>query len=311
MTLTQLQYVLAVAEYKNFTVAADKSFVSQPTLSMQVQKLEKELEVELFDRASNPIKITLAGQQIVNQAKIILNESRRLVQLVEENKKSMNGKVIVGIIPTILPTLVPLFFKTFKVKYPESGLVIKELKTFDMLKALKDGTIDFGIACTPLRDFQIAEKPLYQEPLVAYISTNHPLYKKKTIEVADLDFNDMLLLEEGHCFRDNVLDLCQNPDQINFKIKLESGSFSTLVSLVDEGYGLTILPLMEAENLHENCKKNVRYFQSSPLRDISLIYSVTQIRETFIEKFSELIKSLLRGQMFLQEKSDKPKIIIL
>ncbi|MDR3273659.1 MAG: LysR family transcriptional regulator [Flavobacteriaceae bacterium] len=313
MTLIQLHYVLAVAEYKNFTVAADKSFVSQPTLSMQIQKLEKELDVELFDRTSNPIKITHAGQKIINQAKLILSEAHKLFQLVEEDKKSMNGEVIMGIIPTILPTLVPIFYKTFKVKYPESNLIIRELKTEDMVKALKDGTIDFGVASTPLRDYQIAEKPMYREPLVAYLSTDYPSYKEKTMDIKNLDFDDLLMLEEGHCFRDNILDLCQHREQINSNVKLESGSFSTLVSLVNEGYGWTILPLMEAENLHENDKKNVRYFQSPPSREISLIYSVTQIRQTFIEKFSELIKSLLRGQLFLEEKSDgiRPKISVL
>ncbi|PQL90738.1 LysR substrate-binding domain-containing protein [Apibacter adventoris] len=313
MTLIQLQYVLTVAEYKNFTIAAEKAFVSQPTLSMQIQKLEKTLGVELFDRTTNPIKITPIGKKIVDQAKVILLEASKLSQIVEEDKQSMNGSVVIGIIPTITPTLVPLFYKTFKNKYPESDLVIKEMKTEDILRGLKEGYLDFGIASTPLGDTQIIEKPIYKEPLVGYVSPqNGNLYKEKLIDINKLNFNNLLMLEEGHCFRDVVLDLCKHKDTINSNIKLESGSFSTLVSLVNEGFGFTILPLLETEKLLEADKKNIRYFTTSPTREVSLIYSTNQIRTTFAEKLTELIKSILRGQLFLEEKTEnKPQIKVL
>lgn len=313
MTLIQLQYVLTVAEYKNFTIAAEKAFVSQPTLSMQIQKLEKNLGVELFDRTTNPIKITPIGKKIVDQAKVILLEAGKLSKIVEEDKKSMNGTVVIGIIPTITPTLVPLFYKTFKNKYPESELVIKELKTDDILRGIKEGSLDFGIASTPLEDSQIVEKPMYKEPLVGYISPhNGSMYKEKLLDIDKLNFNYLLMLEEGHCFRDTVLDLCKHKDMINSNIKLESGSFYTLVSLVNEGFGFTILPLLESENLSDVDKKNIRYFTSSPTRKISLIYSTNQIRTTFAEKFTELIKSILRGKLFLEEKiENKPQIQVL
>lgn len=302
MTLIQLQYVLTVAEYKNFTIAAEKSFVSQPTLSMQIQKLEKELDVELFDRSFNPIKITPIGQKIINQAKIIIQESNKLSQVVEEEKQSMNGTIVLGIIPTILPTLVPLFYKTFKQKYPETNLIIKELKTNDMIKNIKEGNIDFGIASTPLYDIQITEKPLYKEPMVAYMNASNPDYNKEKLNANDIDFKDLLVLEEGNCFRDNVLDLCKNKESLNLNVKLESGSFSTLVSFVNEGYGTTILPLLESENLKIEDKKNIRYFEQSPYREISLVYSNTQIRLTFVNHFVELIKSIIRGKNFMENK---------
>jgi LysR family hydrogen peroxide-inducible transcriptional activator len=313
MTLIQLQYVLTVAEYKNFTIAAEKAFVSQPTLSMQIQKLEKTLEVELFDRTTNPIKITPIGKKIVNQAKIILLEAGKLSKIVEEDKKSMNGTIVMGIIPTITPTLVPLFYKTFRSKYPESELVIKELKTDDILKGIKEGYLDFGIASTPLDDNQITEKPIYREPLVAYVSPqNSPLYKEKVLDADKLYFNYLLMLEEGHCFRDSVLDLCKHREAINSNIKLEGGSFTTLISLVNEGFGFTILPLLESENLSEVEKKNIRYFSSSTTREISLIYSTNQIRTTFAEKFSDLVKSILRGKLFLEDKVEyKPQLKVL
>lgn len=313
MTLIQLQYVLTVAQYKNFTVAAEKAFVSQPTLSMQIQKLEKALGVELFDRTTNPIKITSIGEKIISQARIILQEADKLPKIVEEDKKSMNGIVKIGIIPTIIPTLVPLFFKIFKNKHPESELIIKELKTEDILKSLKNDEIDFAIVSTPLNnDYPIIERPIYREPLVAYISPQDDLYKEDLLEIDKLDFNNLLMLEEGHCFRDHVLDLCKYKDSIHSNIKLESGSFSTIVSLVNEGFGFTILPLLESENLSETDKKNLRYFKNSPFREISLIYSSNQIRLTFADKFIELIKSILRGKLFLEEKIDnKPQLKIV
>ena len=313
ITLIQLQYVLTVAEYKNFTIAAEKAFVSQPTLSMQIQKLEKTLRVELFDRTTNPIKITPIGKKIVEQAKIILSEASKLSQIVEEDKKSMNGTVVIGIIPTITPTLVPLFYKTFKNKYPESDLVIKELKTEDIIKGIKKGNLDFGIASSPIHDNQIIEKPIYKEPLVAYVSSGDTTLSKKTVlSVDDLDFNYLLMLEEGHCFRDVVLDLCKYRDTINSNIKLEGGSFTTLINLVNEGFGFTILPLMESENLSDEEKKNIRYFFSSPSREISLIYSTNQIRTTFANKFVDLIKSILRGKLFLEDKiENKPQIKVI
>ncbi len=313
MTLIQLQYVLTVAEYKNFTIAAEKAFVSQPTLSMQIQKLEKTLGVELFDRTTNPIKITPIGKKIINQAKVILQEAGKLSKIVEEDKKSMNGTVVMGIIPTITPTLVPLFYKTFRSKYPESELVIRELKTEDIIRGIKEGYLDFGILNTPLEEAQIIEKPIYKEPLVGYVSPqNGTLYKEKIMKVDKLDFNYLLMLEEGHCFRDIVLDLCKHREEINSNIKLEGGSFTTLISLVNEGFGFTILPLLESENLSEADKKNVRYFDSSPSREISLIYSTNQIRTTFAEKFVELVKSILRGKLFLEDKiENKPQLKVL
>ncbi|MDR1875984.1 MAG: LysR family transcriptional regulator [Flavobacteriaceae bacterium] len=313
MTLIQLQYVLTVAEYKNFTIAAEKAFVSQPTLSMQIQKLEKALGVELFDRTTNPIKITPIGKKIVNQAKIILLEADKLSKIVEEDKKSMNGTVVMGIIPTITPTLVPLFYKIFRNKYPEAELIIKELKTDDILRGIREGHLDFGIASTPLDSVQIIERPMYREPLVAYISPqNGTLYKETVLDVDKLDFNHLLMLEEGHCFRDIVLDLCKHRDAINSNIKLEGGSFATLISLVNEGFGFTILPLLESDNLSDVEKKNIRYFLSSPFREISLIYSTNQIRTTFADKFIELIKSIVRGKLFLEDKvENKPQLKVL
>lgn len=310
MTIIQLQYVLKVAEYKNFTVAAEKSFVSQPTLSMQVQKLEKELDVEIFDRSSNPITITVIGKKIIEQVKIILNEANRLTQIVEEGKNSMRGTITLGIIPTILPTFVPLFYKIFRNKYSETNLIIKELKTNEIVQQILSDSLDFAIVSGPLNILQIIEKPIYKEPLVYYLSDRDPLYNKAQIKISDINFSQLLLLEEGNCFRDNVLDLCEGKENYKSKINLESGSFSTLIKLVNEGYGATFLPLLEAEDLSDKDKEYIRFLEPCPYREISLIYNNSQIRSTFINNFIQLVKSILRGKLFL-ENQNNPTLIIL
>ena len=151
MTITQLQYVLAVAEYRNFTVAAEKCFVTQPTLSMQVQKLEDELDLLIFDRGKKPISITEAGQKIVDQARNIVNEAARIRDIVDQEKGFIGGTYTLGVIPTVMPTLLPMFLKQFITRYPKVRLIIKEQSTESLIANLQEGHLDAGIAATPLR----------------------------------------------------------------------------------------------------------------------------------------------------------------
>ncbi len=313
MTLVQLQYVLAVAEYKNFTIAADKSFVTQPTLSMQIQKLEKELNIEIFDRTSHPIKITQIGEKIVSQAKTILMEANRMKHLVNEEKGLLEGDFVIGVIPTILPSLVPLFYKTFQKNNPKSNLIIKELQTDKIVKGIKDGSLDFGIVVSPLYEEQIVERPLYYEPLVAYVPSSHRLYTDEHISEADLDTADLLILQEGHCFRNNVLALCDASKLKNRPIKLESGSFDALIKLANDGYGMTLLPALVAEDLPENLRKNVKDFNAPvPSREVSLIYHQSQLRDSFEKELVNTIQSILRGKIFLEKDvKDNSTIISL
>ena len=302
MTLVQLQYVLAVAEYKNFTIAADKSFVTQPTLSMQIQKLEKELNIEIFDRTSHPIKITQIGEKIVSQAKTILMEANRMKHLVNEEKGLLEGDFVIGVIPTILPSLVPLFYKTFQKNNPKSNLIIKELQTDKIVKGIKDGSLDFGIVVSPLYEDQIIERPLYYEPLVAYIPQGHRLNSEEKITEADLDTSDLLILQEGHCFRNNVLALCDSTKMKQRPIKLESGSFDALIKLSNDGYGMTLLPSLVADDLPQDSYKNIKQFQSPvPTREVSLIFHQSQLRDSFEKELVNTIQSILRGKIFLEK----------
>ncbi len=312
MTLVQLQYVLAVAEYKNFTIAADKSFVTQPTLSMQIQKLEKELNIEIFDRTSHPIKITQIGEKIVGQAKMILMEANRMKHLVNEEKGLLEGDFVIGVIPTILPTLVPLFYKTFEKKHPKSNLIIKEFQTDKIIKGIKDGSLDFGIVVAPLHEEQIIEKTLYYEPLVAYVPEGHRLAKQERILETDLDTSDLLILQEGHCFRNNVLSLCDATKMKQRPVKLESGSFDALVKLANDGYGMTLLPALEAEELADNLKKNIKEFENPvPTREVSLIYHQSQLRDSFENELIKTIQGILRGKIFLEQTEESHAIVSL
>src|SRR5690606_4704134 len=234
MTITQLRYVLVVAEYKNFTKAAEKAFVTQPTLSMQIQKLEEELDVLIFDRSTKPIRLTTAGERIVNQARNIVNEAERIQDIVDQQKGYVGGEFKLGIIPTITPTLLPMFLKTFIKKYPKVHLKIEELNTDEILKKLVEGHLDAAIAATPLENEKIKERVLYYEPFVGYLNPQHRLYKEKNINIQDLDLNDILLLEDGHCFRDGVINLCKSSGKnTQERFHLESGSFETLIKLAN------------------------------------------------------------------------------
>ncbi len=216
MTITQLKYVLAVAEYKNFTLAAEKCFVTQPTLSMQIQKIEEELNIFIFDRSKKPIQLTDIGEKIVDQAKTIVNEADRIQDIVEQQKGFIGGEFRLGIIPTIMPTLLPMFLNNFIKKYPKVKLIIEELNTEEIITKLNNGHLDAAIASTPLMEEKIKEVVLYFEPFVAYIPEGHRDFHKEEIEVSDLNLDEILLLQDGHCFRDGILNLCKNNPNNDF-----------------------------------------------------------------------------------------------
>ncbi len=304
MTLVQLEYTLAVAQYKNFTIAAERSFVTQPTLSMQVQKLESELGVEIFDRSTHPISITKIGEKIIEQAKNIVAEAKNMEHLVLENQNSLSGTINLGIIPTILPTLVPLFYKNFTSKFPNIELNIKELKTEEVIFQLKEGEIDFGILSTPLYEENIVENPMYYEPLMAFIPNGNALSSKKKVSIDEVQKEEILVLEKGNCFRNNVINLCDNSVSQNSPVHIDSGSFQTLVNLSKDGFGLTLLPLLYSETLSPSDQKFLKGFSDPvPTREVSLVYSNTQIRTSFIVKFIELIQGIIRGKLFLESEN--------
>ena len=302
MTITQLKYVLAVAEHQNFTKAAEKCFVTQPTLSMQIQKLEDQLSVQIFDRSKKPIELTEVGRKIVNQAKNIVNEADRITDIVDQQKGFIGGEFKLGIIPTVMPTLLPMFLKSFIERYPKIKLKIEELNTEEIIERIKDGHLDAAIAATPLKNEHIKERVLFYEPFVGYIPSNHRLTSKKTLEVSDLDINDMLLLEDGHCFRDGVLNLCQAQKTTDHnEFQLESGSFEMLVKLTNEGMGMTLLPYLHTLDLKEKEQDYLHHFsEPSPAREVSLIYHKSELKIQIIDALHNIISGIIRGAIAFQ-----------
>jgi LysR family transcriptional regulator, hydrogen peroxide-inducible genes activator len=298
MTITQLQYVLAVAEHKNFTIASQKCFVTQPTLSMQIQKVEEELEVLIFDRSKKPIQLTDIGIKIVSQAKNIVNEASRIQDIVDQQKGYIGGEFKLGIIPTVMPTLLPMFLNNFIKKYPKVKLIIEELNTSEIIKKLNNGLLDAAIAATPLQEEKIKEIVLYYEPFMVYAPNYHVLSSKTEVKVSDLNIDEILLLQDGHCFRDGIINLCKNNNlqSDSNKFKIESGSFETLLKLSDEGLGITLLPYLHTLNLNEKDKLKLRHFEEpKPAREISLIYPKNELKIQIIEVLRQTIAGVLRG----------------
>ncbi|SHM59331.1 LysR family transcriptional regulator, hydrogen peroxide-inducible genes activator [Flavobacterium xinjiangense] len=297
MTITQLKYVLAVAEHKNFTLAAEKCFVTQPTLSMQIQKIEEELSIQIFDRSKKPIQLTDIGQKIVNQAKNIVNEADRIQDIVEQQKGFIGGEFRLGIIPTIMPTLLPMFLNNFIKKYPKVKLIIEELNTEEIITKLNNGHLDAAIAATPLMEEKIKEIVLYFEPFVAYIPESHQNFQKEEIEVSDLNLDEILLLQDGHCFRDGILNLCKSQGKNEFNhFQIESGSFETLIKLADEGLGTTLLPYLHTLDLKESDKLKLRHFKEpKPAREVSLIFPKSELKIQIIDALRSTIAGVIKG----------------
>ena len=303
MTITQLKYVLAVAEHQNFTKAAEKTFVTQPTLSMQIQKLEDQLDVLIFDRTKKPIALTEIGKKIVQQAKNIVNESDRIQDIVDQQKGFIGGEFKLGIIPTVMPTLLPMFLRNFTNKFPKVHLKIEELNTDDLIQKLDEGHLDAGIAATPLLQENIKERVLYYEPFVGYIPQQHRLASTSRITIGDLDIDDILLLEDGHCFRDGVINLCKSAKtNLDDRFQIESGSFETLIKLSEEGMGMTLLPYLHTLDLGEKQKANLHHFNDpAPAREVSLIYPKSELKIQIINAMFDVISGVVRGAIAYQD----------
>ena len=296
MTLTQLEYVLAVNKHQHFGRAAESCFVTQPTLSMQLQKLEDELQVIIFDRSKSPIQPTDEGKNIIEQSKKIILEQKKLFSIIDENKGEVTGDFKLSVIPTLSPFIIPLFIQDFTEKYPKVNLMIKENKTEEIIELLKNDEVDAGILVTPIHEKSIIEKILYYEPFHLFVSNKHPLSKKTKIKEEFLDIDEIWLLNKGNCFRDQVLNICQqrNSSSGSNPINFESGNFETLKNMVLTGSGYTLLPDMCAKQLPPNQKKMIRPFQKPiPTREVSLVHSKNCVKMKVMGALEEEILSVV------------------
>ena len=308
MTITQLQYIIAVDTHRHFARAAESCFVTQPTLSMQIHKLEEELGVTIFDRSRKPLQPTDIGKSILEQARIVINEEKRIDEIIQQHKGEIAGDFKLAIIPTVASTLLPRFLKCFISQYPKVNLQIEELQTKVILERLKNGLLDAAILATPLDHDGIMEKPLYYEPFMGYTPMDHRLFKEKFLDNTALNPDDILLLHEGHCFRDSVINICGSLFDNKKKegVQLESGSFETLVKLSKQGFGMTLVPYLKAIEL-----KNIEpegtikpFSRPQPMREISIIHHRTHLKISIIEALAKCIQETVPEHMLANAEGE-------
>ena len=307
MTITQLEYIVAVDTYKSFVLAAEKCFVTQPTLSMQVQKLEDMLGVKIFDRTRQPIVPTEVGMEIIAQARIMLGESYKIKEIVTDRQKELTGELKVGIIPTIAPYLLPRIIARFVEEYPQVKLVVWEQNTENIIQQLKLGTIDCGILSTPLHESSLTEIPVFYENFVAYASKSSKLYKKKTITPEDIDVEELWVLDEGHCMREQVLNICQRRRSTKgFQhFEYNTGSVDTLKRMVDQNNGATILPELALDDLSEKQLDRIRYFKSpEPAREVSIVIQRNFLKRRMIEALKNEILHFIPKKLKSKKKKE-------
>lgn len=307
MTLTQLEYVVALDTYRHFVLASEKCFVTQPTLSMQIQKLEDELGVKIFDRTKQPVIPTEIGESIIAQARIALREADMIRQLIAEQQNTMSGELRIGIIPTLAPYLLPVLFKNIHDKYPQVNLVIREIITEEIVNELKSNRLDCGIVVTPLDDASIKEDVLFYEELFVYLSRKNALLDKKYILPTEIDPSQLWLLEEGHCFRSQILNLCELRKYAELNFKYETGNIETLKRMVDKSDGITILPELAVMEFSKTQMKQVkRLKEPSPAREVSLVTHRDHIKTKLIKTLKAEILSIVPQPM---HKLQKKKVV--
>jgi LysR family hydrogen peroxide-inducible transcriptional activator len=309
MTITQLEYVVAVATYKSFVAAAEKCFVTQPTLSMQIQKLEDEMGIRLFDRTKHPIVVTDVGERIVDQARVILSECGKIGELIQEQQELLSGSFRFAVIPTVAPFLLPKLLENFTTANPEVRLQASELETSRALRALRNGEIDAAIVSTPLEENNIKEYPLFYEPLVAYFAPDEPALKKRLVTPDDISLERIWLLSEGHCMRNQVLDLCSDGVQklqSDRAYRYESSNVETLRKMVDKVGGLTVLPELATHEFPEDLMERIRYFEEpQPVREISIVTADHFVRMAMLQSLMDAVLGLVPEQMRVQKKNRK------
>jgi LysR family hydrogen peroxide-inducible transcriptional activator len=296
MTFTQLEYIVAVDTCRHFADAAEKCFVTQPTLSMQIHKLENKLGTKIFDRSKQPVLPTAAGVEIIEQARIILAERNRLQEIIDSKKGIINGELKVGVIPTLAPYLLPLFIPALTKNYPHVRITINELPTSQVIAHLREGRIDAGILATPLGETGIREDVLFYEEMVAYVSRKNAAFEKQYMLPKDIDPNKLWLLEEGHCFRSQIMNLCElrkaSHEGSNFEY--EAGSVETLRRMVELNDGITILPELATLDMDSKHLELVRNFKSpAPVREVSIVTHRDFVKKRLIEILKKSILACL------------------
>ncbi len=306
MTIVQLEYIVAVDTYRSFGVAAEKCFITQPTMSMQVQKLEEDLGVVLFDRSKQPVIPTEIGIEIIEQARVILKESYKIKELIRNTKGRVEGELKIGIIPTMAPYLMPKVISAFMNKYPRVQLLIWEYTTDQIIHELKNGLLDCGILSTPVDDKSLQENPLFYESFVAYLSKSSPLIKKRNLAPKDININDLWLLNEGHCMRNQILNICNREKSLDLKpFEYNTDSVESLKRMVDTNNGITLLPELSMADFSVKQLDRVRYFKSpEPSREISIVTHRNFLKKKLISTLEQEIMAVIPKRMQSKKKKE-------
>jgi len=300
-SITQLEYIIAVDRFRHFSKAADYVHISQPTLSAQIQKAEEEVGIVIFDRNKKPLAITDQGKRFLEQAKIVVREHQKLIQAARSETDEIQGELRFAIIPTLVTSMVPRLIELISKQLPHAEIFLDEQKTPDIISALKDDRLDLALLATPLHDERIKESPVFYEPFFIFCSPGHPLTKTSSVTEKNLSGEDLWLLREGHCLRNQTISLCGGDLQRTLyqNIHFEGGSTESLVELVRRGHGYTLIPQLHLGLLTpDEQRQQVRPIRSPvPCREVSLVYRKGDWRATHFKKLKELIQSTVPKEM--------------
>ena len=296
MNLQQLEYIVALDKYRHFQRAAESCGVSQPTLSALIQKLEEELDLTLFDRKSHPISTTDSGRAVIDQARVVLYHVAQLKEMTTKEKEMNTGTIRIGIIPTVAPYILPRLFKQMQQMFPQIELKAFELRTSVIIEQLRKAELDMAILATPLEQPDFLEIPLYYEKFAAYVSPSEKIYKKEEIAAHEMPTEHLWVLKEGHCMRNQVFNFCQTKSA--YSTSYEAGSIDTLIKIVDENGGYTVIPELHLPLLHEAQQQHVRRLASpTPVREISLVIRQDYVRERLVNSVADAVKAIIPENM--------------
>lgn len=296
MNFRDLNYIVTVAELCHFGKAADACFVSQPTLSAQVKKLEGELGVVIFERDNKRVLVTEVGQQIVAQAKNVLREMQEIKTLANASKDPFSGQLKLGIIPTVAPYLLPHIMPLLRKKLPDLYLLLLEEQTEHILAKVNSGDLDAIILALPIEHERLTMHPLFKEDFLLALPKGHPLTKKKRVKLDDLNDQSLLLLEEGHCLREQALDACQLTSAQEYA-GFRATSLETLRHMVTEGIGITLLPeLSVLKPVSQNARLEIRPFTKPiPSRQIVMLWRRKSVRHEVCKKIADIITEKMKA----------------
>lgn len=306
MNIQQLEYIIAVDSFRHFAKAAEHCHVTQPTLSMMIQRLEEELGVKLFDRNTQPVSPTHAGDKIIKQARKILFEISRIKEIVNEEGQSLKGTFHLAILPTIAPYLLPRFFNQLIGKYDELDIRIHEMKTAQTITALQNGDIDAAIIANQPVESQLKGDVLFYEQFLGYVARNEAMYKKELIRTADVNGEHLWLLDEGHCFRDQMMRFCQMEQVKLRQAAYRLGSMETFMRMVENNNGITFIPKLATYQFSKEQKELVRPFAiPKPTREIVFVTRKDFIRHKIAKMIIESVKNSVPKEMLTLQIGEK------